>query len=111
MQFFFLLLFNVFLGAVLYLVISLKLERTATEYRSRKLRKEMDEMLSEFNAAAERNITLLEKKIQVMRLLLEKTGDLATLDMIADEEPAAVNDAAGAELPRTGPRPVPAPEA
>jgi hypothetical protein len=95
MQFFFLLLFNLFLGAVLYLVISLKLERSATEYRSRKLRKEMDEMVGEFNATAERNISLLERKIRVMRLLLERAGDLKSFDMITDEEePDAVQGSA-----------------
>jgi hypothetical protein len=94
MQFFFLLLFNLFLGAVLYLVISLKLERSATEYRSRKLRKEMDEMISEFNATAERNISLLEQKIRVMRLLLEKTGDIRSLDLVAAEEERARSEQA-----------------
>ena len=86
MQFFFLLLFNLFLGAVLYLVISLKLERSATEFRTRRLRKEMDEMIGEFNATAERNISLLERRIRILRLLLDKAGDIRTLDMIAAEE-------------------------
>ena len=107
MQFFFLLLFNVFLGAVLYLVISLKLERSATEYRSRKLRKEMDEMVSEFNATAERNISLLERKIRVLRLLLERAGDLKSLDLTAiDEEEVrrpAVPEAPAGEEPRAVP--------
>jgi hypothetical protein len=94
MQFVFLLLFNLFLGAVLYLVISLKLERSATEYRSRKLRKEMDEMISEFNATAERNISLLERKIRVMRMLLEKAGDLKTIDLTTVGED--LDQAAGA---------------
>ncbi len=100
MQFFFLLLFNLFLGAVLYLVISLKLERSATEFRTRKLRKEMDEMIGEFNATAERNISLLERKIRVLRLLLEKAGETKSFDMIADEEePAAKPETAREKLP------------
>ncbi len=86
MQFFFLLLFNVFLGAVLYLVISLKLERSATEYRERRLRKEMDAIIREFNLTAERNISILEGKIRVMRRLLEKTGDIRSVDLIMEEE-------------------------
>lgn len=89
MQFFFLLLFNVFLGAVLYLVISLKLERSATEYRERRLRKEMDAIIREFNLTAERNISILEGKIRVMRRLLEKTGDIRSVDLIMEEEEAA----------------------
>lgn len=94
MQFVFLLLFNVFLGAVLYLVISLKLERSATEFRERRFRKEMDEIIKEFNTTAERNISLLESRIRQLRRLMEKTGDIRSLDITLDEE-----DAAGA--PRT----------
>jgi hypothetical protein len=86
MQFFFLLLFNVFLGAVLYLVISLKLERSATEYRERRLRKEMDAIIKEFNLTAERNISILEGKIRVMRRLLEKTGEIKSVDLTMEEE-------------------------
>jgi len=105
MQFFFLLLFNLFLGAVLYLVISLKLERSATEFRTRKMRKEMDEMIGEFNATAERNISLLETKIRVLRLLLEKAGDIRTLDLIAaGDEPAPVAEISrGEQAPRVNP--------
>lgn len=90
MQFFFLLLFNVFLGAVLYLVISLKLERSATEYRERRLRKEMDAIIREFNLTAERNISILEGKIRIMRRLLEKTGDIKSIDLIMEEEEPTV---------------------
>jgi hypothetical protein len=86
MQFLFLLLFNVFLGAVLYLVISLKLERSATEFRERRLRKEMDEIIKEFNVTAERNISILEGKIRLLRLLLEKTGNIKSLDITIAEE-------------------------
>ena len=91
MQFFFLVLVNIFIGAVLYLVISLKLERSAQEFRSQRLRKEMDEIIKEFNSTAERNITLLENKITVLQRLLERTGSFKSLDIsIGDEtEPAA----------------------
>ena len=85
MQFFLLLLFNIFMGAVLYLIISLKLERSATEFRERKLRKEMDEIIREFNATAERNISILENRIKTMKRLLEKNGDKKLLDVIIDE--------------------------
>jgi hypothetical protein len=89
MQFFFLLLFNVFLGAVLYLVISLKLERSATEYRQRRFRKEMDEIIKEFNVTAERNIAILEARIRLMKKILEKSGDLQAIDVTLVEEEAA----------------------
>ncbi len=88
MQFFFLLLFNIFLGAVLYLVISLKLERSATEFRERRLRKEMDDIIKEFNMTAERNISILENRIGTLKKLLEKTGDIKSLDITIEvEEP------------------------
>jgi hypothetical protein len=85
MHFFLLLLFNIFMGAVLYLIISLKLERSATEFRERKLRKEMDEIIREFNATADRNISILENRIMVMKRLLEKSGDKRTLDVVIDD--------------------------
>ncbi len=86
MQILLLMLFNVFMGAVLYLIISLKLERSATEFRERKLRKEMDEIIREFNATAERNITLLENRIMVMKGLLGKGGDKKMLNVVIDDE-------------------------
>lgn len=102
MQFFFLLLFNVFLGAVLYLVISLKLERSATEFRQQRLRKEMDEIIKEFNVTAERNITLLEGKIRALRLLLEKTGDIPSLDITIEERETAPETERGGAEQRAG---------
>jgi hypothetical protein len=102
MQFFFLLLFNVFLGAVLYLIISLKLERSATEFRERRLRKEMDEIIKEFNMTAERNISILESRIGMLRKLLEKTGDIKSLDItMAGDEPDPLCTGEGKE---TAPR-------
>jgi hypothetical protein len=100
MQFFILLLFNVFLGAVLYLVISLKLERSATEFRERRLRKEMDEIIKEFNMTAERNISILESRIGLLRKLLEKTGDMKSLDItMAGEELDSCRTEQGKEAP------------
>ncbi|MDR3238064.1 MAG: hypothetical protein LBT84_06140, partial [Spirochaetia bacterium] len=99
MYLFVIILVNVFMGALLYLVISIKLERSASDFRQQRLRKEMDEMLKEFNAAAERNISLLENRIQTARKLLEQSGALKGLDILADDEaplpeqlPAAVTD-------------------
>ena len=81
MQFLMLLLFNIFMGTILYLIISLKLEKSATEFRSQKLRKEMEEIIKEFNATAERNITILENRITVLQRLLERSGKLRSLDV------------------------------
>ena len=99
MQFVFLLLFNVFLGAVLYLVISLKLERSATEFRERRFRKEMDEIIKEFNITAERNISLLESRIRQLRKLLEKGGDIRSLDITLDDGPGDVSAGPGGDRP------------
>lgn len=79
-------LINIFLAAVIYLVISLKLEKSAGEFHEKRLRKEMDDILREFNAAAERNITLLEHKIQTARRLLELAGELPHVDVRVGEE-------------------------
>jgi len=86
MEFFILLLVNVFMGAVLYLVISLKLEKSASNFRERRLRKEMDEIIREFNETADRNISILESRIKTLKRMLEKTGDLKTLDVTLDDD-------------------------
>lgn len=74
------------MGAVLYLVISLKLEKSASNFRERRLRKEMDEIIREFNETADRNISILESRIKTLKRLLEKTGDLKTLDVTLDDD-------------------------
>ncbi len=76
-----LIIFNIFMGAIFYLIISLKLERSASEFREKRLRKVMDDIIQEFNATAERNITILENKITVMKKLLEQSGDLSSVDI------------------------------
>ncbi|MBN2858442.1 MAG: hypothetical protein JXN63_08580 [Candidatus Delongbacteria bacterium] len=68
------LLTNIFTGTVLYLVLSLKLEKSADEFRIKKLRREIDETIREFNATAERNISLLENRIRMVNKVL-KEGD------------------------------------
>jgi hypothetical protein len=99
MQFFFLLLLNVFMGAVLYLIISLKLEKSAAEFREQKLRKEMESVIHEFNATAERNISILENKIKILRRLLEKSGAIKLLDITIDEKERDTEDASFLKKP------------
>jgi hypothetical protein len=65
---------NIFIGVALYLIISLKLERSATEFRQQRLRKEMDEIIKEFTQTADRNISLLEHKIVIMKRKPEELG-------------------------------------
>ncbi len=86
MEFVILIILNIFLGTVFYLVISLKLEKSASEFREKKLRKFMDDIIQEFNATAERNISILENKIVIMKNLLEKIGDVKSIDIeISDD--------------------------
>ncbi len=88
-----LIIVNIFMGALLYLIISLKLEKSASEFREKKLRKEMDEIIKEFNATADRNISLLENRITALRRLLERTDSLKGLDLtLSGEEPAGGSD-------------------
>ena len=49
MEFFLLFIFNIFTGAVIYLILSLKIERTTSTFHEKKLRKEMGEIITEFN--------------------------------------------------------------
>lgn len=86
MEFIFLILINTVMAVIFYLVIRLKLEKTATGYREKKLKKEIDEVISEFNEAAERNISILESRIAVMKKLLSKSGDLKSVDIRIDDD-------------------------
>jgi len=85
MEFLGLLLINVFIGVIFYLIITLKLEKSASDFREKKLWEEMDKMIQEFNATAERNISILEKKIRIMRTLLEKSGELKKIDLTVED--------------------------
>jgi hypothetical protein len=77
---------NILIASVFYLVISLKLERSATEFRSKRLRKEMEELINEFNNTAERNLSLLEYKINILRELLKRGDALNGIDITIDDE-------------------------
>jgi hypothetical protein len=80
MDFFILLVLNIFIGAIIFLVLSLKIEKTSSTFQEKKLRKEMSEIITEFNATAERNITLLENRISVLKKLLIENGSLKRVD-------------------------------
>lgn len=94
--FFATLLVNVLIGTVFYLVISLKLEKSASELHVKKIRREMDEMIREFNMTADRNISLLENKILVMKRLLERNGISSGFE---DVDGGEINIAAMIERP------------
>ncbi len=92
MQFFALILLNSAMFVIFYLVISLKLERKATEFREKKLRRVMDEMINEFNETAERNITILENRISVMKRLMRQGGDVKSFEAeVVDNEAETVS--------------------
>ncbi|MGL4368115.1 MAG: hypothetical protein ACRCUT_00350 [Spirochaetota bacterium] len=84
LTFFATLLVNILIGTIFYLVISLKIEKSASEIQTKKIRKEMDSMIREFNMTADRNISLLENRITVIKRLLEKSGNLP-VDIQLDE--------------------------
>lgn len=85
MQLVILIMVNILIASIFYLVISLKLERSATEYRSKRLRKEMEELINEFNHTAERNLALLEYKINILRELLKRADALPSLDITIND--------------------------
>lgn len=93
MQFLFLLMVNVILWVVFYLVISLKLERSASEFREKRLRREMDAVIKEFNETAERNISLLENRITVMKRLLRQGGFVKNVDMNVGDDAVSLSEA------------------
>jgi hypothetical protein len=98
MQFGVLIFINIILWALFYLVISLKLERSATEFREKRFRREMDEVIREFNETAERNISILENRIAIMKKMLANTGALRSVDISLMDE---------VELPSAGEAPIP----
>ncbi len=81
MQLVLMIFINIVMFAVFYLIITLKLERSATQFRERKMRKIMDEIIKEFNEISERNISILENRIAVARRVLEASGKLKTVNL------------------------------
>lgn len=80
MDIFLLFIFNIFTGAVIFLILSLKIEKTSSTFQEKKLRREMGEIITEFNSTAERNITLLENRISIMKKLLSENGSIQGVD-------------------------------
>ncbi len=81
MQLAIILFINLILWALFYLVISLKLEKSASEFREKRLRREMDEIIREFNETAERNISLLENRITALKRLMSQSGSRQSVDV------------------------------
>lgn len=86
MQLLFMILLNIVMGTIFYLVITLKLEKSATDYREKRLKREMDEILRVFNATAERNITILDNRITVLKKLMVESRNISGIDLTVVEE-------------------------
>lgn len=87
MEILLLFILNVFTGALIYLLLSLKIERNSSTFQEQKLKKEMGEIITEFNSTAERNITLLESRISALKRLMGETGTLKSMDITMDHKP------------------------
>ena len=81
LNFFMILLTNIFTGVIIYLVLTLKLEKSSTGYHIQKYKREIDEMMREFNNSAETNITLLENRIKLCKKMLKLSGSIESLDI------------------------------
>ncbi len=104
MQYLLIILINIFMWAIFYLVISLKLEKSASHFRERKFREEMDRLMTEFNSAADRNISLLENRISTLKKLLERAGNLDSVDLILggkEKKAGEINDSIPRERERS----------
>lgn len=86
MDIFFMILFNLFTGSVIYLVLSLKIERTSSTFQEKRLKREMNEIMTEFNAAAERNISILENRIAVIKKMAGEKGIIKKFDYTVSDE-------------------------
>ena len=87
MEILLLFILNIFTGALIYLLLSLKIERNSSTFQEQKLKKEMGEIITEFNSTAERNITLLEARISGLKRLMGETGALKSMDITMDHKP------------------------
>lgn len=87
MEILLLFILNIFTGALIYLLLSLKIERNSSTFQEQKLKKEMGEIITEFNSTAERNITLLETRISGLKRLMGETGALKSMDITMDHKP------------------------
>ncbi|MBN1500418.1 MAG: hypothetical protein JW982_09685 [Spirochaetes bacterium] len=83
---------NILICTIFYLFVSLKLEKSASEFYVKKFRKEMDDTIREFNQTADRNISLLENRINVFKILLQKSGQIDSVDFNINDEKKELND-------------------
>ncbi|MFH0974640.1 MAG: hypothetical protein V1874_02535 [Spirochaetota bacterium] len=85
MEFIILIFINIIMGALFYLILRLKLEKHASDYREKRFRREMDEIICAFNETAERNITILEKKIEYLKKIIKTAGLAGSISYDVDD--------------------------
>ncbi len=85
MEFILLIFINIIMGAVFYVILRVRLEKYATDYREKRLKREMDEIIFEFNETAERNISILENRIEYLKKVLEKPTKAGNIDFSIDD--------------------------
>ncbi len=99
MQIVLIILVNVLMWAIFYFIISLKLEKSASEFREKKLRKEMDDIIREFNLTAERNISLLENRIKAIKRLLAADNSVKGFDRVVGDDTVDYQQKSSEEYP------------
>lgn len=76
-----LIIVNIIIATLFFVILRLKFEKSIPTYRIDRVRREMDEIIREFNATAERNISILENRIAIMKRLLVDTGTQKSVDI------------------------------
>ncbi|MFW6365146.1 MAG: hypothetical protein ACOC2H_01585 [Spirochaetota bacterium] len=83
LNFFIILLTNISTGVIIYLILTIRLEKKTSSYEQEKVRREFEEVIRDFNESAERNISILENRIAVMKRLMKLSGTLESVDVEA----------------------------
>jgi hypothetical protein len=78
MEFIYLLFFTIVSGLVLYFLLSRNLEKKIRSSRVfERIRKELEELLFEINQTTDRNITVMEDRIDKMKKLIDRAEALS----------------------------------
>ena len=72
---------NIFCGIFIYFILKHKLLKSVPLFLQKKQEKVMNEIVKDFNETAERNISILENRIAVMKRFLIKEGQLKSIDI------------------------------
>jgi hypothetical protein len=86
MEILFIVIFNVIAVVLIYIALHVKMDRQVKRLFERKMKSEMDSLITEFNSVADRNISLLEKRIKTLKYLMEESGNIKGIDVLIGEE-------------------------